>query len=195
MSFIIHDKIIPEEEQIVSEILYESFKKSMNVFIKTKDQGKRIISKSMNSNMGFYAYNENKELVGVIGAELRSRNFLTISFSTLKYEFNLLKAIILYFILKIEPVTIKNDIEVYIKAIAVKNDFRSKGIGKSLINYFTKYYEDLGYTIVSLDVNDSNIRAKALYESLGFQTKKYYKYGLLTKRLGFTGVYHMIKNI
>ncbi|OJJ17941.1 hypothetical protein BKI52_29230 [marine bacterium AO1-C] len=53
--------------------------------------------------------------------------------------------------------------------MAVKEGYRSQGIGTQLISEITQVYQDMGVEALSLSVNKQN-KAKYLYEILGFET-------------------------
>jgi ribosomal protein S18 acetylase RimI-like enzyme len=57
----------------------------------------------------------------------------------------------------------------YLHIVAVKEAYRSKGIGKQLIKYFEDNASDYSSTKYFLTVDDFNPRAKKLYETLGYQ--------------------------
>ena len=80
----------------------------------------------------------------------------------------------------------------YLHIIAVKEEYRSCGIGKQLIKYFEDNASDSSSTKYFLTVDDFNPRAKKLYENLGYkcvgQLPDFYKKGincyLMMKRRG-----------
>ena len=57
----------------------------------------------------------------------------------------------------------------YLHIIAVKEESRGLGIGKQLIAYFEKNSSDYSSTKCFLTVDDFNLRAKKLYEEIGYQ--------------------------
>ena len=57
--------------------------------------------------------------------------------------------------------------------IYLEPEFRSKGIGRSVMNQLGQEIKNLGYTTVNICVFEENIIARALYESLGFQVVKF----------------------
>lgn len=57
----------------------------------------------------------------------------------------------------------------YLHIIAVKEEYRCLGIGKQLMNYFEENSSDYASTKCFLTVDDFNMRAKNLYESIGYQ--------------------------
>lgn len=59
--------------------------------------------------------------------------------------------------------------EVYITNVAVKPEFRRKGIGKTLVAHLVDVCNTQGAEFVTLEVRKSNESAKSLYEKLGFK--------------------------
>ena len=70
----------------------------------------------------------------------------------------------------------------YLHIIAVKEEYRSNGIGKQLIRFFEDNASDYSSTKYFLTVDDFNPRAKKLYESLGYkcvgELTDFYKKGI-----------------
>ena len=56
----------------------------------------------------------------------------------------------------------------YIDIVGVKEEFRGKGIGRTLFNEVRKYATDNGFDSIELDVNSWNTDALSLYENIGF---------------------------
>ena len=83
--------------------------------------------------------------------------------------------------------------EVYIGAIAVSDSFRSRGVGTLLISAVEEYAKEKGFKSILLDVVNTNHRAHDLYRRLGFEDIKERKFGILTKRAGFTSAIKMKK--
>jgi ribosomal-protein-alanine N-acetyltransferase len=69
--------------------------------------------------------------------------------------------------------------EVYIDNIAVFYNYRGFGIGTALLKHLIKVSEDENCEFITLEVRESNIVARKLYEKLGFQNlgvrKKFYE--------------------
>ena len=55
-----------------------------------------------------------------------------------------------------------------VDGIAVHRDARGQGVGTALIEELTRLAQSLGYRALCLEVVDENLRARALYERLGF---------------------------
>ena len=52
--------------------------------------------------------------------------------------------------------------------VAVKADFRDRGVGKALVNDIIDFAKETKKSVVMLEVRRSNAPAVALYEKLGF---------------------------
>lgn len=59
--------------------------------------------------------------------------------------------------------------ECYIANVAVKKDYRKKGLGRILVENALKVAKDKGCSFITLEVRVSNLPAIALYEKCGFE--------------------------
>lgn len=109
-------------------------------------------------------YEENDQILGSLNAydgaklaELR-RNFL----SYLKEN---------YKVTNFHPEAETQEGEFYFDTISVHPDAQGKGIGKALIKAGINWAKRLGQQQIGLLVEKENLKAKELYEKLGFKTK------------------------
>lgn len=62
--------------------------------------------------------------------------------------------------------------------IAILEEYRGHGFGKDLTRALLQYFSNLGAAYTTLEVRESNMRARHVYETLGFfrvgRRKKYY---------------------
>ena len=72
-----------------------------------------------------------------------------------------------------------------IDGIFVAEDQRGKGIGTELLNRLTELAASRGYREIRLDVVDTNPRARALYERIGFREVNAVELGVLRHVFGF----------
>ena len=77
--------------------------------------------------------------------------------------------------------------------ICVSRDARGMGIGSALMDAICAEAIARGYGAVRLDVIDTNWRAKALYERLGFVVEKTTSIGILQLAFGFRSATTMVK--
>ena len=77
--------------------------------------------------------------------------------------------------------------------ICVAPDARSRGVGRALMRAIKDQARQRGYACVQLEVIDSNLRAQALYQRLGYQAMKTQQLGLLRFAFGFDAAITMVK--
>ena len=79
--------------------------------------------------------------------------------------------------------------------LCVVADQRGKGIGSALMGAIAAEARLRGYGSVRLDVIDSNKRAQALYDRLGFVVTKRAEIGILRHIFGFRAAVTMIRQV
>jgi len=79
--------------------------------------------------------------------------------------------------------------------IFVDEEARGLGIGRTLLEAFFIYGAEQGFKKAKLGVIDTNPRAKALYERVGFVVQAKRNMGMLKWVLGFGSYYIMIRSI
>ena len=81
--------------------------------------------------------------------------------------------------------------EIYIDGIAVSVEARGLGIGTRLLAEATVIAREQGKRFVRLDVIDTNPRAQALYDRLGYKVTKVQSFGYKERWVGFGGMISM----
>ncbi|MDX2004873.1 MAG: GNAT family N-acetyltransferase, partial [Meiothermus sp.] len=79
--------------------------------------------------------------------------------------------------------------------LAVAPEARSRGVGRALLGAVLEYAQRHGFASVRLDVVDTNPRARALYEHLGFRETATQHLPLLERWLGFSASSTMVKSL
>ena len=82
-----------------------------------------------------------------------------------------------------------------IDGICVTRAARGHGIGHALIEALCAEGRRRGYPAVRLEVVDSNFRARALYERMGFRTLRHDSLGPLRHAFGFAGATVMVREL
>jgi len=148
-----------------------------------KDKARQLLSSSINPDNCISVVHEG-DLLGILAFQTGTKTFLNPSFSmiTSLYGFvpGTLKALGLSLL---EHITIPG--EIYVEAVAVSESVRGKGIGTQLFRSFFRLAKENDYKEITLYVIGSNKRAKALYERLGFETRKIEKIWPLNWILGW----------
>jgi ribosomal protein S18 acetylase RimI-like enzyme len=79
--------------------------------------------------------------------------------------------------------------------ICVTTEARGQGVGSALLDAICAEALSRGYSAVRLDVVDTNPRARALYERMGFQAVDTVRIGALRHVFGFAAAVTMVKPI
>lgn len=82
-----------------------------------------------------------------------------------------------------------------IDGICVAESARGQGIGQALIEGLCDEARTRGYRALRLEVIDTNLRARALYERMGFRVMKHEKLGLLRHAFGFASAATMVLDL
>lgn len=82
-----------------------------------------------------------------------------------------------------------------VDGICVTRDHRGQGIGEALVEALCSEARQRGYAAIRLEVIDTNVRARALYERLGFRTVKRDELGLLRHAFGFSSAATMVREL
>lgn len=63
---------------------------------------------------------------------------------------------------------------IYLSRMIVKEEYRNRGIGGTILDFLIEYAQQLGYEEITLGVDTVNISARHLYEKKGFTTVLYF---------------------
>ena len=85
--------------------------------------------------------------------------------------------------------------EYFINNMAIFPKFQGLGIGKFLMSLAKKRAKESGLNKCALTVEIKNSRAVGLYQHLGYQIVDTIKVERLKQRIGFSGLYRMVKTI
>lgn len=173
-------------------IVYEAFGTKITALHIRKDTALAILLNSSNPDSAFFAYRENR-LAGVAGIVTKNSRFFHCGMKELRKHFNILRALFYYLVLNFPRRTHPGELKV--ESLVVVSEMRGQGIGTSLMKRVEQFAVENGYSILSLDVVDTNTGAIKLYERIGFNIVRTARYGILTRRAGFTGSHYMRKMI
>lgn len=85
--------------------------------------------------------------------------------------------------------------EYYINTLAVLPDSQGQGIGTYLLSYAENKAREMHYNKCALSVEVNNLRARTLYERVGYRIIGTIKFDRLKRISGTTGYHRMVKEI
>ncbi len=109
----------------------------------------------------------NDKLVGLLGVQTAQGGFFSPPVASLISEYGVVEGVYRYmglFFLHREAVSD----EWYVDGIAVDKNMRGKKVGTALLNYLEVMARENNIRKISLDVIDTNRKARSLYSRLGF---------------------------
>jgi ribosomal protein S18 acetylase RimI-like enzyme len=87
------------------------------------------------------------------------------------------------------------DYELHIDAIATHPSHRGEGVGSKILSFVENLGKLHGFSEIVLEVIGKNIRAKELYERMGYVVRKTHKTYLGKKTLNIPIIYEMVLNL
>ncbi len=160
-----------------------------------RNRAQRLLELSINKDNCFSVEHES-ELLGILAFQIDKTTFLNPSFATMRSVYGVFGGI--FKAIGLSQLEHKTRFgEIYIEAVAVSELARGKGIGTKLFDAIFQMAEEKGYKTITLQVIDTNPRAKELYERIGFEVVKQSKTWPLNKLLGwsFNEVFLMKKDM
>lgn len=127
----------------------------------------QLLTAVMRPDHALVAVDAQGNIIGIAGFRTRKGGFMVLSRTQLCRVYGhfggwLRFSLILWLMAEVDNLRFPID------GLVVDPEWRSKGVGTALITELEKTARSLGYTRMRLDVDDANLRAKALYTRLGF---------------------------
>jgi len=146
-------------------------------------KAKELLKLSINPNNCFSAIEET-ELLGLLAFQIKNTNFLSVTFKNIVSVYGFMSGITKA--IGLSMLTHKsNSDEIYLEAIAVSESARGKGVGTQLIEALFLFAKENNFKSITLQVIDTNPKAKELYERLGFCVVKKSRVWPINKLIGF----------
>ncbi len=190
-------KGLPEKyKQSAAELLLEAFNEKFIPILGKDKKSIKLIKASIDINNCIYS-EKNGNLLGILGITTTKGNFINITFKDLVSIYGLFRAIPKIIKLTMFFFHIPKVNEVYVELVAVADIARGKGIGSMLFDSLTNLALNKGFRDITLQVVDTNPRARELYERLDFVVEKKIDIWPINKLVGwpFREVYYMRKSI
>jgi ribosomal protein S18 acetylase RimI-like enzyme len=193
IDFIKKQNMNPEDRRAIAGIIKEGFWGKIGNYFRNVncDESIKIIEEAITFDKGFYF----KENGIVLGAALLG----TSKTSYINFNRQARKSMGFWngFIMQLGYGLLKpkrND-GLKLEMLAVCPEARGKGIGKIMLDYLVDLAQEEGFKRITLEVIDSNEKAKKLYEKKGYKAVKYINTAIFTRNIGFRGSFKMQKDL
>jgi len=174
----------------------EAFGTKLSIAIPSQSKRRELLYHYASLQYAIGAF-DGDELLGIAGFHSPNGSFLTDSKITLRGLIGHLgfwgglRAGVVLSLFERNP----KEGELLLDAICVNAKTRGMGVGSGLLQKIQHYAKNQNYQSIRLDVVDTNPRAKALYQKMGFEVESSESFAYLKEYLGFGGVEMMIYNI
>lgn len=180
-----------ENQHRAAKLYSEAFKMKFAKVLGNSEKVQTLFQEGLNPKLSFGAFNQNDELVGILGYYEGEKSLIDPKISDFIKAFGVFKGIIKAFLAHILfYVNTSNKDQLFIEGIAVEKDYQGQGVGTLLIEKLVEFAKTKKYKSIKLDVIDENSRAKALYNRIGFVEREHKKLSFLTAYIlsikGFT---------
>lgn len=189
------DSLPDEYLKQAAELYFSSLHEKLVPILGNDERATRVVADSIVSQKGTVAICDNN-LVGIIGFQTKDGGFLNPSLKSMIRAYGLFNGLLRLAGLAVLHHPTNAD-EIYIDGIAVHPGIRGNGIGTHLLGLLESTASKKGIKRISLDVIDTNPKAQALYERLGFvamKTQSIRPLNLLIK-FPFRSVTFMVKDV
>jgi ribosomal protein S18 acetylase RimI-like enzyme len=167
------------------------------LFPSTREEAVEVIVHALDVSKGFYTLDDTGRLLGFVGLETGREYFVNLSWSSLRKVYGILSALWrlpAYWGFRLFHGGYPQEM-LHIDAIVVSGEAQGMGIGTRLLEAVFLEAQNRSLKTTSLEVVDTNPKAKNLYERLGFRVVRQERYGVLTRKAGFGGVVFMEKSL
>jgi ribosomal protein S18 acetylase RimI-like enzyme len=131
-------------------------------------------------------------LVGILGIHDARGTFLAPDYTTMRRHYGTVMGMTRLMLLMLLDHTPPPE-DLYLDGLAVAEPFRGRGIGTALLAAFERHARENGCKTVSLEVVDANLRARRLYERLGYAGVATHSMGPFSRLFGFRTTRRMMK--
>ncbi len=174
-----------------ASIIYDAFEHKFRYTLGPRKKAIPFIASRINNKFALVALKDGK-IIGIAGARTTEGELVEIKLIPWlrTYHIYAVRSLVVAFPFILD---LKQRDVFELNYLSVIDEVRGYGVGTRIVKEFIRFAKSKGFLWILLDVVDENVRAKALYERLGFKTVKHEKvprpWSLL---LGFTGTSKMV---
>ncbi len=182
------------ERELVAQMYWQAFGSKLGRVMGPDDRAIAFLCEMLDPTHAICARDEKGMLLGVVGFKTFESALVGGTWNDMLRHYGWFGAIWRAVLLSLLERDVENE-RFLMDGIFVRDIARGQGVGTMLLDAVTAEARDRGYKEVRLDVIDSNPRARALYERLGFIALPAQKLGLLRHVFGFKTATPMIRQV
>jgi len=181
-----------DDRQRAAEIIYEAFRGKLR-FAGSRRSLLPALAKALRSDRAICAYLDGR-LLGIVGVDYGGQNLLAARWHAFCHDLGLLRGTLDALLISLMAWRDRRD-DLYISSLAVAPEFRGRGIGTQLLSAAESLARELRFRQVSLNVVNTNPRARALYVRLGYRVVRQHRYPFTRRLMGFSYSDMMVKDL
>ena len=189
-SITLHTRLPDGLETEAATLYWEAFGAKLGKLLGPGDKGRRFFAETINPDAVIAATDEAGNLLGIAAHKSGTNGFSTASTRDLfkHYGIGALWRLVPLAMLERDAPTDTLQMD----GVCVSKEARGKGVGSALFDALFTFARKQEFKHVTLDVIDTNPRARALYERLGFVAIGEETTGPLKPLLGFSSATKMV---
>lgn len=183
-----------EERDVLAGLYWQAFGTKLQFAMGPEAKALRYIARVADPDHAFVARDDTGRMIGAAGFKTAQGALVGGGYADLRAVYGWPSA----FLRAIFAGLLERDTEnkrFLVDGIFVAAEARGRGAGTALIEHLVDEARARGYDQLRLDVVDTNDRARALYERLGFQTVGEQSIGLLRLVFGFRKSIKMVLDL
>ncbi len=189
---ILQHPVPAEVSEAAAALYWQAFAGKLGFVMGPDAKGQAYVARVFDPSHGISAHASDGTMLGVAGFKTAKGAMVGGSFSDLRAIYGAIGALWRAAVLQ----ALERDTEntrFLMDGVCVATHARGQGVGTALLDAICKEAKARGYAQVRLDVIDSNPRARALYERVGFVAFKTVSIGPLRHLFGFRSSTAMAK--
>jgi ribosomal protein S18 acetylase RimI-like enzyme len=179
-------------------LLYDAFEVKVlhELRPRSREQAERVFLESMEPARALAAIDGDGSVLGVAGIGRKGAPFMQLRLGLLVREFGLGGGLWrrAYSLMETLAAPISKHVS-RIEVLAVRSDSRGAGVGRALLEAAVAAADEAGARAITLEVVDTNGRARDLYERVGFEHVRTIRSGAITSGSGYQAIHFMRRTL
>lgn len=182
----------PVDRRALARLVYGAYSDVTRAFGVREDAAIAVLENAVDLEQCYIAW-KGESVVGFQGLVERHARPFHFPFKLIREHYGFLHSLLYFLLLSARTWRILPAGEMMFENLVVSAGERKQGIGARLVERAEAYAKEKGYASVGIEVVDTNRVALGMFTRMSYEIIKSRRYGLLTKKAGFSGNYYMRK--